>query len=223
MVSLRTGLYGSYYGSLFGESEPLSQEEMNVNALYIYNYLISNGWSVNAIAGMLGNMEAESTINSGRWQSEDVGNTSMGYSLVQWTPATKYIDWCSEQGYSDPSEMDNALSRILYELKNNIQWIATSSYNFTFEEFSKSALSVAELSKAFLLNYERPADQSSTVQLYRASLGEKYYNLLMLGPDVPIVPDPEVSITVKKKKFNFMLFNARKRRNQWIKQNSIIK
>lgn len=216
MANVRNGTYGAYYGSFFNESEPLPQDEMNENAKYIASYLTDNGWSKNAIAGMLGNMHAESTINPGRWQSEDVGNTSLGYGLVQWTPSTKYTDWCSEQGYSDPSEMDNALARILYELENNIQWIATSSYNFTFEEFSKSELSVSELAKAFLLNYERPADQSEEVQNYRASLGEQYYSVIS-GE----LPDPEPA-KKKKRKFKFMLFTARKRMELWTRQNSTI-
>ena len=41
----------------------LSWEEMQVNAVYIRDYLIEDGWSLNSIAGMLGNMQSESTIN----------------------------------------------------------------------------------------------------------------------------------------------------------------
>ena len=200
MANQRTGLFGSYFGSFFNESEPLSEKEMRVNAIYIKNYLVNEGWSINAIAGMLGNMQAESTINPGRWQSDDVNNTSMGYGLVQWTPATKYIDWCNETagetGPVDPSLMDLNIQRILYELENNLQWIATSSYNFTFEEFSKSDLAVSDLAKAFLLNYERPADQSESVQNYRASLGEAYYELISGD-----TPTPPITPSNKKRKY----------------------
>lgn len=220
MATKRTGTFGAYYGSTTGTSEPLSQSEMDVNAVYVYSYLLDKGWSVNAISAMLGNMQAESTINPGRWQSEDVGNTSMGYGLVQWTPSTKYTNWCSEQGYSDPSEMDSNLSRIIYELRNNIQWIATNTYDYSFETFSKSTDSVSSLAKAFLLNYERPADQSESVQSYRASLGSYYYKLLTGSePSEPTDPDPSEPSTTsgKKRKFNFILHNARKRRETWIR------
>lgn len=179
MATKRTGNFGEYYGSLYSESEPLSQSEQKTNALYITRYLTSEGWTVNAISGLLGNLTAESTINPGRWQSDNTGNTSSGYGLVQWTPATNYLNWCSEQGYSDPSEMDNNIKRILYELKNNLQWIATSNYNISFSEFSTSSQSAGYLAKAFLLNYERPADQSSSVQEYRSSLGEEWYSFLI--------------------------------------------
>ena len=211
MSNLRTGKYGAYYGSYTGESSPLTQSEMEVNATYIYSYLIANGWKINAIAGLLGNLQAESTINAGRWQSDNVGSISSGYGLVQWTPSTNYTDWCVEQGYSDPSEMDNNLSRILYELKNNKQWIATNSYNISFLEFSISDLPVADLAKAFLLNYERPADQSVAVQSYRASLAESWYTYLT--GVTPSNPTP----AKKKKRYNFILQSARKRRDLWIK------
>lgn len=179
MATKRTGKFGSYYGSTYSESEALSEAQQNINAQYITSYLLSEGWSLNAICGMLGNMTAESTINPGRWQSDNVGNTSSGYGLVQWTPATRYLNWCSEQGYSDPSEMDTNLKRILYELKNNLDWIATNSYNISFSAFSNSSEGAGYLAKAFLLNYERPADQSTSVQEYRASLGEKWYSYLL--------------------------------------------
>lgn len=212
MSNLRSGTYGSYYGSYYNESEPLTSSEMSVNAKYIYSYLTAKGWSLNAISAMLGNMQAESTINPGRWQSDNVGNVSGGYGLVQWTPSTNLTQWASELAYSDPSEMDVNLMRIMYEVNNNRQWIATSSYDFSFSEFATSGLSVGELAKAFLLNYERPADQSASVQAYRASLAEAWYT--ELSGSTPVTPaDPTTS---KQKKFNFILFN-RKRRTAWIR------
>lgn len=176
MSNLRKGICGQYYGSYLSESKALTETQMDLNATYIATYLMSMGWTQNAVAAILGNMQAESTLNPGRWQGGNVGNNSGGYGLVQWTPASKYFDWCEDCGYNDPSSMDVNIERILYELKNNIQWIATSSYNLSFKEFSTSTKDVAYLAKAFLLNYERPADQSTSVQEYRAGLAESWYN-----------------------------------------------
>jgi hypothetical protein len=216
MANLRGGSSGTYYGSVWGESEALTQDEMNRNASYIFSYLVREGWTNNAIAGLLGNLQAESTINPGRWQSDNVGSTSNGYGLVQWTPATKYFEWCSSEGLSDPSTMDNNLMRILYELENNIQWIATSSYNMSFKEFSKSDLPASDLAKAFLLNYERPADQSTSVQNSRAKLSTDWYSYLTGEyPDTPIEPDTPIKI--RKRKYNFTIFQANRRRKAWIK------
>ena len=219
MAIINGGIYGSYYTEEYGvTSGPLTEEQMKVNAKYIYSYLKSEGWTLNAIAGMLGNMQAESTINPGRWESEDIFNYSKGFGLVQWTPATKLLYWSFDLLYEDPSTMDCNLHRILYEVENNLQWIATTNYNLSFKEFTTSTNSVDYLSKAFLLNYERPADQSENVQNYRASLSTNWYTyLLSLEPNNPNTPN-----VTKRKKYKFLLFNANRRRKTWIKNNLIL-
>lgn len=213
MANLRTGLFGSYYGSFYNESEHLTSKEMEVNARYLYSSLSAQGWTINAIAGILGNMQAESSINPGRWQSDSVGWSSGGYGLVQWTPTTKYIDWCSSEGYSDPSEMDCNIARILYEVENKIQWYATTSYNMTFKEFTQSTTDCGTLAKAFLLNYERPADQSESVQNYRSSLANSWYTFLT-GVE-PEQPENNGTGTNKKRKYNFLILNSNQRRKTW--------
>ena len=209
MLLLRRGIFGEYYGNEYNTSNALNQSQMEVNALYIYSYLKHEGWSENAIAAVLGNMQAESSINPGRWQSDRVGGdaTGHGYSLVQWTPYTKYTEWCRSEGFGDPSEMDSALARIRYEVEQDIQWIGVGKYSgMSFEGFSKSSESVAHLAVGFLLCYERPADQSEAVQNYRAGLAEAWYTYLT-GKE-PTKPGGSGN---KKKKFNFILFNKRRR------------
>ena len=78
----------------------LSQSQMTDNAQYIADYLFARGWTQNAIAGILGNMQRESTMNPGLWESLIYGNMSSGYGLVQWTPATGYISWADARGIS---------------------------------------------------------------------------------------------------------------------------
>ena len=60
---LRQGLFGEYWGNTFDSSNTMDIEKMKVNATYLYGYLIQEGWTVNAISGMLGNMQSESAIN----------------------------------------------------------------------------------------------------------------------------------------------------------------
>jgi hypothetical protein len=177
MAELRQGKFGNYYGSLFTQSEPLTESEQKVNAKYIFSFLTDKGWSINSISALLGNMQAESSINPGRWQSDRV-NKGPAYGLVQWDPFSKYTDWCTSENRSDPSEMDNNLDRIIYELNNKIQWYATPNYNFSFKTFSTSTKDVSYLAKSFVKNYERPADQSSSVLNYRGSLAVNWYNYL---------------------------------------------
>lgn len=101
--------------------------------------------------------------------------------------------------------MDNNLSRIIYELENNLQWIATSEFNFSFEEFSKSTDTPYNLAMAFLANYERPADPN---QPSRGSQANEWFEYL----DGVIPPTP---ITIRKNKFKWVLY-ARKLRNKRI-------
>ena len=67
----------------------LTEAQMQGNALEVWKYFSGKGWTLNAIGGILGNMEKESNINPGLWQSLKEGNYSGGYGLVQWTPATQ--------------------------------------------------------------------------------------------------------------------------------------
>ena len=113
--------------------------------------------------------------------------------------------------------------RINYEVQNSIQWIATSTYNFSFSAFTESTDDPATLAKAFLLNYERPANKSTSVQNYRGRLANYYYALIT-GGDVPDVPEPETPDTPTNKsqsKFNFIFYNSMKRRNNAIWKNRI--
>lgn len=160
--------------SFISKNAFLSSSEQQTNALYIYNYLIKRGWTLNAIAGMLGNMQTESTINPGIWQNLDEGNTSLGYGLVQWTPSTKYTSWCKTRGL-EPSHMVSALKRIEWEVANGQQYYKTDAYPLTFSQFKKSTESPSYLAQAFLKNYERPADQT---QPARSTQAEQWYTYL---------------------------------------------
>lgn len=167
---------GTTSGTIYCSNKYLTKAQMKVNAQYILNYLRSRGWTKNAVCGMLGNMETESTINPGIWQSLKENNMSGGFGLVQWTPATKYFNWASSKGLTAVN-MDSELQRILYEVTaSGEQYIATSKYNFSFEKFTKSTESAHYLACAFLHNYERPknADQDET----RGSQATYWFNNL---------------------------------------------
>ena len=167
----------------------LTMEEMQNNAIYIYWYLSSRGWTLNAIAGMLGNFQTESTINPGLWQNFAV-NVGPAFGLAQWDPYTKYTNWCANKGL-DPADMDSALMRIEWELENGGQYYPTSGYP-------------DYLGMAFLLNYERPANQN---QPARGEQAEYWYTYLS-GIDIN-----SGSSKRKKKKYNFVLFGRRAWRN----------
>ena len=164
----------TYYSS----NTYLSLSQMQVNARFIYNYLGTRGWTKNAICGMLGNMQTESTINPGLWQNRDQGNTNLGYGLVQWTPATKYLEWARSYGYST-TQIEPQLLRIIYEVNHGLQWISTDEYPLSFLEFQKSTESPSYLAQAFLKCYERPKNQT---QPKRSEQAEYWWGYLTGEP-----------------------------------------
>lgn len=157
----------------------LTFEEMTENATFVYQYLLSYGWTPSAICGVLGNMQTESTINPGIWQNLDAGNLSLGYGLVQWTPATKYLDWCDERSLVY-GLMESNLARIFYEVEFNIQWIYSEMTFYEFTQFTGTPYDAAVL---FLHKYERPAEPNDQ---QRGGQAEYWYNLLSGLP--PVTP-----------------------------------
>lgn len=139
---------------VYSSNEYLNREQMTVNATYIMSEMTSMGWSKNAVAGMLGNMEVESTINPGLWEGRNEGNYNRGYGLVQWTPASIFTTWASSNGY-DIGDINGQIARINFELNSGLQYIPTPEYPLTFKEFMVSDQSPEYLASAFLKNYER--------------------------------------------------------------------
>lgn len=216
MSNLRSGTYGEYYGSYWGESAPLTSAQMEVSAFYIYSALTDKGWTPEAISGLLGNLQHESSINPGRWQSDDVGNASMGYSLVQWTPSSTYTEWCAAEGRSDPSEMDNAIARIIHELENNLQYYATDAYPLSFREFTQSTGSPYNLACAFAWNYERSAvvlwgteEEQEALRQQRGGAAESWYTYLTGKEPTPPGSGGSTTKTKRRKKYNFLLFGKK--------------
>jgi hypothetical protein len=159
--------------------------EMQENANYIRGYLENEGWTLQAISGMLGNMQTESTINPGIWQNLQV-NVKNGFGLTQWTPATKLINWAKDEGLSY-NGIDTQLQRILYEVpREGLQWIKTKAYPLSFEEFTHSEETPAYLAQAFLKNYERPKNQNQPKRSTQAT----YWYKWLSGEEPPTPPTP---------------------------------
>lgn len=133
------------------------------NATVILNYFKSQGWSVNAIAGLCGNIQQESTFNPALIE---IGGT--GHGLVQWTPPTdlyKVID-VLYGSHDDWYDGQKQLSVIFAEFQQSSgiknwgiepQWYSTSAYPLSWREWSVSTQDAGYLALAFQANYERPA------------------------------------------------------------------
>jgi hypothetical protein len=158
-------------GQYYSANRFLTEEEMKVNARFIFDYLRPLGWTANSICGMLGNMQTESSINPGIWESLDEGNLDGGFGLVQWTPASKYLDWCTSHDLI-PYAMESNLQRILFEVANGLQW---SDPEMSFTEFTHSTDTAYSLAMKFITAYERPYNPNQPV---RGSQAEYWFSTL---------------------------------------------
>ena len=175
----------------------LSQEEMEYNAQLVQAYGLNAGWSKNAICAILGNMESESGINPGIWES--LTPWRGGYGLTQWTPYTKYSQWA---GVGWQNNGDKEMDRIAWEAANDEQWFYNSQIGeyppYDFSDFLRdSTTTIATMANYFLWFYEHPANP---IQPWRGEQALAWESFLdwddppeppPVPPEPPEPPEPE--------------------------------
>lgn len=177
--------------ALMGEEVKVSKKESTDNAKKIWDYLKGKGFNEYAVAGIMGNLYAESGLNpinlqnsfekklgktdeeytkavdSGLYTEESFIKDKAGYGLAQWTFWTRkkaLIEYAKKHGKSI-GDLDMQLEFFYKELyANPVLYRAL-----------KNSKSVKNASDAILHNYERPKDQSKAVEEKRASYGLKFY------------------------------------------------
>ena len=180
------------------QNQILTQEQSLINAQAIADIAAAWGWSKNAICALCGNSRIESYVNPNMWQNQ-YAHPENGYGLFQWTPATKLISWAQGNG-QDYTTGETQMARLKYEIENGIQYYATPSYRETFQEFSVSTKSVDYLTRAFVTNYERPADISESIAR-RIAFAELCYTTLnfaggggsVIHPLLPVTPGTPIT------------------------------
>ena len=167
---------------IYKETAYLTESEQQHNARFIQNFFTSQGWTREAIAGMLGNMQVESTINPGLWQGRevpaDIYTTEKGYGLTQWTPANKYITW-ADANMLDYKNGDNQMARIQYERENNLQWSTDNILHYSWDDYVVSHESPETLARVFVWAYERPSDPDIPL---RQANARYWYNFFKRPP-----------------------------------------
>lgn len=113
----------------------LTQVEQDNNAVITASYLSSKGWSRSAIAGLLGNLRRESTLNPGIWQNLTV-DPSNGYGLAQWTPSTKWTNYAASQSWG----IDDGYKQLDFINIDPLgEYISTSTHPETLAQFKASS------------------------------------------------------------------------------------
>ena len=194
-------MWYSYYGDGYEAANwPLSYRQNNANN--VAYYFRQQGWTLNAICAMLGNMEYESHLNPAQWEHGlgVEGNPYHGYGLVQWTPWTKYTNFAEQYGIDWKTNFDFQCTRIQWELENDEQWQPVLWHGMTFAEFAQSTDNVYTLTEAFLRAYENPRNPSASLST-RQQMSAYWYEYFTGHPPQPPTPEPG-----ERNKFNIMFY-----------------
>lgn len=162
----------------------------------IWNFLKSKGLNAFGVAGLMGNLYAESALNPKNLQNSyeaKLGHTdesytaavdagsytnfvrdSAGYGLAQWTYWSRkeaLLSYVKAAGVS-VGDLEAQLGFLIKELAESYPSVLAAL---------KSAKNVREASDVVLTKYERPADQSENVKIKRAGYGQTYLSKYASG------------------------------------------
>lgn len=196
----------------------------------IWDYLLEKIGNKYGVAGLMGNLEAESGLHSDRVQGDipyssyskeytakvDSGAISEydfvhngpgggGYGLAQWTYSSRkqalYNMWKSGN-YTSIGSLGLALDYLWKELTEDYAGVLSTL---------KSATSVREASDKVLHGFENPADQSASVEAKRAAMGQVWYDLYKDSVPGGGSDEPGWQPTNRKKLSLLLLIAASKR------------
>lgn len=176
------------------------------NGQYIWNYLMGYFDNAYGVAGLMGNLYAESGLYPFRLQgdydsehfypvsheySADVNDGTIseytfvhdgkGYGLAQWTYYTRkqeLYNFTIDSGYG-VDNLDRQLEFLVLEIVRDYPTVKTGILDAT---------SVRQASDIVLTDFENPADQSEQVKIARANYGIDIYNTYSGQPPLPPIP-----------------------------------
>ena len=169
----------------------------------IWNFLMVHIDNEYGVAGLMGNLYAESALRSNNLQQSyetklgyndttyttavDNGSydnfvkDAAGYGLAQWTY------WSRKQAML---EFHQSKKKSIGDLQTQLEFLVkelSESYKGVWSDL-KNATSILAASNSVLLKFERPANQGESVQKKRAEYGQKYYDKYA---DLPVATEPE--------------------------------
>lgn len=162
------------------KNEYMSDDEIWNNAYIAGSILANNGYSMNAICGILGNMAAESGVQP--WLTERGGGG--GYGLVQWTPKSDLVDVVRQYNLGDYTSGDVQTIVFDYECGvkgTNIQWydIYPHKPQQPFVPFAQWKVRAdyppEDMAYAFMSFYERPAWETCHLE-WRTTWARKFFD-----------------------------------------------
>lgn len=171
-----------------------STPETVENDVFIWNYFLDKIGNKYGVAGLMGNLYAESglrsnnlqntyetslgytdesytnAVDNGSYSESSFVNDSAGYGLAQWTYYSRkqgLYDLFKSGGYSSIGSIQLACDYLWKELQNDFTGVLSTL---------KSATNVKTASDKVLHDFESPTDQSESVENTRVEYGVYYYN-----------------------------------------------
>ncbi|MGM0196272.1 phage minor structural protein [Enterococcus sp. AZ180] len=167
---------GDGSGGNDGDVPPELTTEKEKNAWAVWQFLKSKGYSEQAAAGILGNMDQESGI----MPDIDEGGGGPGYGLVQWTSpiagesGRSYVQrLLGQAGISGDYQNITTQLKLLDWHMHNGQYIPSSAYPYSVAQF-KALTDIGTATMAFEANFERPA----VTHPERIPMAQYWYELL---------------------------------------------
>lgn len=186
-----------YNGYWISTDTYLTQEHRNVNARNVYQYLRGLGWTLNAIAGMLGNFDVESSINPALIENRNyhtlitnaeclVIPDTLGVGMAQWTgntptaPAGQKLASFAIRHNMNWYDGDLQCLRWEREYDDDLQFdhLTVDGVQWDWNSYVISTETPEQLAKVWQRCYERGGSDTAT----RQAKARMYYNMLKTKP-----------------------------------------
>ena len=174
---------------IYKAKQEVKQSTDNSNAKIIWDYLMKKINNPYGVAGLMGNLQAESGLNPKNLQNScekksgytdqtytlNVDNGTYtkfatdlyGFGLAQWTSQGRKLGLYNFKGNKSIGDLTMQLDYLWKELNTSYKNVLNAI---------KSAKSVKEASDVVLTKFERPKDQSDAVKIKRASYGQYFFD-----------------------------------------------
>ena len=163
-------------GGWNGQYPPEVTSDRDKRYWQIWAMAIGAGFSKQAAAALLGNAQGESDANP--TADESNGAPGFGYGVWQWTdssgasPGRVYmINLMTRAGVTDNPDTITAQFKLLMWHAPNGQWIAKSSYPYSWTQFM-TLTNINTATQAFVANFERPLNGHPE----RSTWAQEWYN-----------------------------------------------
>ena len=163
-------------GGWNGKYPPEITSDRDKRYWQIWAMAIGAGFSKQAAAALLGNAQGESDANP--TADESNGAPGFGYGVWQWTDSSGassgrvyMINLMTRAGVTDNPDTITAQFKLLMWHAPNGQWIATSSYPYSWTQFM-TLTNINTATQAFVANFERPLNGHPE----RSTWAQEWYN-----------------------------------------------